>query len=81
MNIICLKEFKILLVIDKGEWNWYLNVCKYILVGLFVDKGNVVKDWNIKLWEDFGLCWCLIFLMYVLLVFIVLFMKNRCRLF
>lgn len=48
MFIIYLKEFKILLIIEKGEWDWYLNVCKYILVCLFVDKGNIVKDWSIK---------------------------------
>lgn len=79
MNITCLKEFKISLATDKGEWDWYLNVCKHILVGLLADKGNVVKDWNIKPREDFGLCRCPTLLMDVSLAFIALFTKNRCR--
>lgn len=76
MFITYLKEFKIPLTTEKGEWDWYLNVCKHILVCLLVDKGNIVKDWSIKQREDFGLCWCPTLLIHVSLAFIALFTKK-----
>lgn len=76
MYITCLKEFKISLTTDKGEWDWYLNVYKHILVGLLADKGNVVKDWNIKPREDFGLYRCLTLLIHVSLASVALFTKK-----